>query len=532
MEKLIEFKKNIIAWYPIKNGDTVLQLGKDEEILKELKNKTENVTTVESALEITSNYDFIVLIGTLDKLNSAEALDLLGNLKNHLTENGKILIAMKNKFGLKYWAGEKISSQANSFEAIVKSNYLGLNKTKEILNLLNLKYKFYYPLPDYNFTNVIFTDENLPSKDSIDARDINFLNEEELIVFSEREAYKQIIEQDKEMFPFFANSYFIEISNKENFEDIKYVSYGTTRKEEFRIKTVMRKDAVYKNANNEKAISHIKNIARNIDILNQSKINCLDKFENNTIISKYLENAVSFDEVLIDEYKKNGLEKTIQKIIEFKETVLNKLLDNSKETSNVFEKYGIKVEDELISKMHFTKNGVIDLIFQNCLVENDCLYAYDQEWYEENVPIEFILYRAIIYFTELKSLEDVNKILELLDISQYTEIFEKLEEKIQKSILDEEIWELHRKSILSFAGFSNIIENYKNQILEANKHSEELEKVIEEYKKQIEELDSRIKQKDVELEDYANQLRAIANSISWKITKPIRKISGVLHSKK
>lgn len=294
----------------------------------------------------------------------------------------------------------------------------------------------------------------------------------------------------------------------------------------------MKNEAVYKTANNEEAEEHIKNISRNIDILKSSKIDCLDKLENNTIISKYLHNAISYDEVLINEYKQNGLEKVIEKIKEFKQNILDKLIEDVSNEKNVFEKYEIDVDTSLKEKMHFTKNGIIDLIFQNCLFENETIYAYDQEWYEENVPIEFILYRAIFYFTELKKIEDINKIYEALKIKEFVGIFEKLENKLQATIIDDNIWNLHMKSTESFAGSSNIIENYKNQINEANKHSKELEDVVEEYKKQIEELNSRIKEKDVALENYANELRAIASSISWKITKPIRNLSGVLHHKK
>ncbi len=529
MKELIEFKKNIIAWYPINRENSVLQFGKDEEILNELKTKTDKVDSVEKVSEIKNSYDYITLIGTFENLSNEEILNLLKALKQNLTDSGKILIAMKNKFGIKYWAGEKINSKLDAFESIVKSNNLGYNKIKEILNSLDFKYKFYYPLPDYNFTNVIFTDENLPSKDSIDARDLNYSEENELIMFSEREAYKQIIEQDKNMFPFFANSYFIEVSKNENFEDIKYVSYGITRQRNCRIKTVMKKDSVYKNANNEEAISHIKNIAQNIEILNKCNIPCLDSFENNTIKSRYLKNAISYDELLINEYKKNGLDKTIDKIKEFKINILDKLIENPTDENTVFEKYGIEINKK--EKLHFTKNGIIDLIFQNCLVENEEINVYDQEWYEENTPIEFILYRAIFYFTELKKLEDVNKIYEALGIQEFVKSFEELENKIQYSIIDRKMWELHIKSTESFAGSSNIIENYKNQVLEANKHAGELENVVEEYKKQIEELNLRISEKDVQLENYANELRAIANSISWKITKPIRSLSSVLHKK-
>lgn len=56
--------------------------------------------------------------------------------------------------------------------------------------------------------------------------------------------------------------------------------------------------------------------------------------------------------------------------------------------------------------------------------------------------------------------------------------------------------------------------------------------LIEEYKRQIEELTNRINDKDVELINYAEQLRAISNSLSWKITKPLRRVSEKFHSAK
>ena len=62
MKELIQFKKNIIAWYPIENGDNVLQVGKDVEILKELKSKTDKVTIVENLSKIKEKYDYITLI--------------------------------------------------------------------------------------------------------------------------------------------------------------------------------------------------------------------------------------------------------------------------------------------------------------------------------------------------------------------------------------------------------------------------------------------------------------------------------------
>ena len=234
MEELLEFKKNIISWYPIKKEDNVLQFGKDNYITQELMLKTNNVTVTENISEITDKFDYITLIGTFEKLSLDEIKDLLECAKEVLKENGKILLAMKNKFSMKYWAGDRINLDAEAFDSIVKSNdnILSLSQIKKILENLNLKYKFYYPLPDYEITNVIYTDDFLPNNDNIDARVLTFCGEEEFLNFSERDAYKQLVSADKKMFPFFANSFFIEVSKNENFEDIRFVSFSITRKKD------------------------------------------------------------------------------------------------------------------------------------------------------------------------------------------------------------------------------------------------------------------------------------------------------------
>lgn len=526
MEELLEFKKNIISWYPIKEENSVLQVGKNDYITQELKLKTSKVTVIESIEKITDKFDYITLIGTFEKLNSEKIKNLLESAMERLNENGKILLAMQNKFGMKYFAGDRINIDVEAFESIVKSNEntFSLPQIKKMLENLNLKYKFYYPLPDYEITNVIYTDDFLPNNDNIDARVLTFCGEEEFLNFSERDAYKQLVNSDKKLFPFFANSFFIEISKKEDFEDIRFVSFSITRKKEHRIKTIIRKDKVYKYADNKEAINHINKISNNIKILNDCKIDVLGDTKNNIIECEFLKDAISYDELLMQYYNKNGLDSCLEKIKEFQNNILNKLpieIDIPEET--VFEKYEVEIPEEKKKKLHFTKYGVLDLIFQNCLVKNDKLYIYDQEWFEENVPIEFILYRDILYFTELKNAEDINGILKVLNLEDYAECFYILEEKLQNQIVDKNIWDLHISSIRRIGTTKHMIENLEERLEIANN-------LIEEYKKQIEELTNRIHDKDAELVSYADQLRNISNSLSWKITKPLRSVSEKLHS--
>lgn len=527
MEKeLLKFKKNIISWYPIEKDDTVLQIGEDEEIHKEILRKTNKVVVIKNIDELKNNdkFNYVTLIGAFENVQKeTEIINLIKDADKSLAENGKILIAMKNKFGMKYWTGEKESDDSEMFGNIVSKteNILGLEKIKKILDDLSLKYKFYYPLPDYKITNVIFTDDYLPTNDSMDARNLTYCKDGELLVFSEREAYKQLLNEDKIQFPFFANSFFIEVSKNVDFKDIRYVGYGITRKEQHRIKTVIRKDVVEKTADNENAKEHIKNISRNIQVLNDAKIECLDKVEKDMIISQFLANAKSYDEVLMEFYNKDGLDRVIEHIKGFKIEILDKLLINNQCESlenTVFEKYNIEISNEQKEKMHFTKNGILDLIFQNCFVKEEKIFVYDQEWYEDNVPIEFILYRAIFYFSELKKNVDINEIYEKLDLTEYIESFEKLETIIQGNIVDERMWELHRNSTKSLGGSKNFAESYEAKLEAANVHIKNLEILLEDHKKII--------------EDYKNQLNTISNSLSWKITEPLRSVSSILKKNK
>ncbi len=534
---LLEFKKNIISWYPIEKKDTVLQIGKDEEIFKELSKKSDKVVVLENINEVKmeAKFDYVTLIGNFETLETEkEIINLLEYAKNCLSRDGKILLAMQNKFGMKYWAGEKPNKNLNSYFTIENSssNILSMPRIKGILKNLKLKYKFYYPLPDYKLTNVIYTDEFMPNNDNIDSRILTFSDKNEILNFSEREAYKQLVSEDKSLFPFFSNSYFIEISEKDKFEDIRFVSFGVTRKKEYRIKTIITKNKVYKYADNEASELHIDKISNNIEVLNKNKIECLGKVKKGFIECDFLKDAISYDEYLIKVYKERGLEQVIEKIKEFEKNILYKLYDeNEKIEQNVFDRYGINLPENLKIKLHFVKNGILDLIFQNCLVKKDKIFAYDQEWFEKDVPLEFILYRAIFYFTELKKLEDFEVLLEKLDLKEFNEYFEKLENDIQKKLIDEDMWKLHEDSVKEIGSINRILDNYEERLNAANEHISNLENIQVEYQKGIEDLQKLIQDKDVQLVQYANDLRAISNSLSWKITKPIRMLAWMINPK-
>ena len=387
-----------------------------------------------------------------------------------------------------------------------------INRLLEEQNLT--EYKYYYVLPDYKATNAIFTDEYLPNLESINR---NFLyGEEEFENFNQTEAYIELLKEEKQSFKFFANSYFVEIGkSKLEPNGIRFVSYTNIRREKYKIQTIIYEDRVEKTYANDMAKEHIQTIHKNIDIMNQKNIKTLDRYENDKIISKYIKDFNSYDKILTELLENKKETEFFETITNYKNTLLEKLEEadyNSIKENNVFTKYGVNVEKEMIQKLHFVKYGLWDLIFHNAFYINEEIYFYDQEWFDYNVPIEFIIYRAIAYFPIAHSYIRTNELYERLGLNEFLKIFEDLDSKLQLEIRDNEIWKLHTSTRTG----QTLFDLYKNLVVE-----------FMEYKKvynlntirEISEENKRLRQ---EIERLNQEKERIYTSTSWKVTKPVR----------
>ncbi len=457
--------------------------------------------------------DYIIL-----KDFSKDNIEELELSANNLKENGKILILMDNN----------LSVNSICTNNIDKDKLFNRKEIENILDKNGLIYrKFYYPLPDCKMTNVIFTDKHLPDRETI-TRNIKFYEENEIEKNAQNTEFKKILDQDSNLFKIFANSFFIECS-KNQFEDneIEFVSFSNMRKEEYRIKTIIKGDKVYKQAGNDLSKGHIEQIKKNIDILNKVNLNTLDRYEDTTIISSYQENRDTLDKNIIDKLK-NGQVDDVKILINdlFKELKEKLIIVNPE--INVFDKYEIKYEQKNIENLTFIKYGLWDTIFQNIFFIDDQYFFYDQEWIEENMPIEFIIYRAFKYNQELQNFLDVKEIYKDFNINEENlKLFIDLDNKLQEKTRSELNWKLHTNSINIYKD-SNIIQNLKEQ---SNQKEQERKNIEEDCKKLLNEKDSRIKflednmeQTCTLLKQKEEELERIKNSTSWKITEPLRKI--------
>ena len=201
------------------------------------------------------------------------------------------------------------------------------------------------------------------------------------------------------------------------------------------------------------------------------EIKTLDTYEDGKIISKYVE-AETLEDKLIKTCKEQGIEEFIKQIEEYREFLKEKLEVTEEVEKNIFTKYKVECKEETLNKLTFVKNGLWDLIFKNCIIIDNEWYFYDQEWQEENVPVEYILYRAILYFHESKKYISDEEVFEKLNISEFVPIFNELDNKIQEKIRKQLVWNLHSKEevekdkyIKRFKEICNIDKEQENERL-------------------------------------------------------------------
>lgn len=518
---LSDVRKNILNWYEFKENSTILQINANYgEITDLLCENAKKVIAIESSkkcatiiekrhkdkenlevivgefnkIQLTEKFDYIIVIGIINGIEQ-----IIEYANKNLKEDGTLLLAVNNKIGVKSWITTK--EQEN---VITNSKISGTTKQLEKL-LQGKQYKFYYPLPDYKLPNIIYTENCMPTLSNIH-RDLTY--KDGTVNFKELDAYYEIIKNNPEDFKIFANSLLIE-SSKINLKNnnIKFIVFSNIRKDKYRIKTIVKDTEVHKMQVNEKSKEHIEKVKNNIKILQSLGINILDSYNNSKIVSKYVQEP-TLEDKLLKLYKEQGKTIFLQEIEKYKQFLKEKLQIVSQADNNIFTKYNINCEN--INGLTFVKHGFWDLIFQNCFIIDNQYYFYDQEWYEENVPIEYILYRAIVYCNEIKKYITDEDVFGFLGIMEYINIFKELDDKIQEKTRKNIVWSLHIEDDLEKTRQFQIENELKKELQQKEYENQNLRVEVEKLK--------------MENTHHCNEIFLMKNSLSWKATEPLRKV--------
>ena len=224
---LSRVRENILNWYPLKKTDSVLEIGagcgaitgmlcqkagkvtsvelsrRRAEINFARNSEKENLTIMVGNLNdmtFPENFDYVVVNGVLEYAMSFTEGEtpyetFLKEMGGYLKPEGKLLIAIENRLGLKYFAGAPEDHTDIHFFGIdgYPENHSVRTFSKEELGelLKNSGFPFlhfYYPYPDYKFPTEIFTDESLYTNSY--GRNYPVYTDKTVALFSESEGVK------------------------------------------------------------------------------------------------------------------------------------------------------------------------------------------------------------------------------------------------------------------------------------------------------------------------------------------------------
>ncbi len=412
---LSPLRENIVDWIPLDSSMKVLEVGSGcGAITGALARKAGTVTCIDLSKkrslinanrhkecdnvtihvgnfkdiepELPTDYDYIFLIGVFEYGQGYMGTDtpyedFMAILKKHMGDCGRMVIAIENKFGLKYWAGCKEDHFGTFFSGIedypdgggVRTfTRRGLEKIMKVNNVGDCS--FYYPYPDYKFMTTVYSDAYLPQVGELSNNLRNF-DRDRMMLFDEKNAFDSIIREG--VFNEFSNSYLLVIGEP---LDIKYAKFSNDRAEKFAIRTDICQNkagnrTVYKTPIGSQAMEHIENIAAFYGELckrfsgGRFRINKC-QLEDGRLQLEYLKGKTL--EMLLDEHLDRGDEAGFRTLIdEFAEAV----------------KYN---EDMPVNDY--------DLIFSNILVdeETDQWTILDYEWtFMQQMPAVQNIVRAL-----------------------------------------------------------------------------------------------------------------------------------------
>ena len=117
-ENIREIQKGILKWYPFKGGAKCLYVGEESDAVFEMLSDGMDVVCI-GAEEIVSGgekYDYIIAIESLEILSDVAAA--LKSLSEMLKQDGHMLLGFNNRFGTRYFFGDRDPYTKNIFDGI------------------------------------------------------------------------------------------------------------------------------------------------------------------------------------------------------------------------------------------------------------------------------------------------------------------------------------------------------------------------------------------------------------------------------
>lgn len=458
-------RQNIIDWYDFKENSSVLEIGAGcGAVSGAICKQAGKVTSVELSkrraminayrnhhydnlnimvgnfnnITFHETYDYITLIGVLEYANYFTGGDdsfvsFLKNIKRLLKPDGKLLIAIENKFGMKYFAGQVEDHTGQLFDGI--EGYIGTDSKvrtfskKELRDIVTeaglSEVKYFYPFPDYKFPIQVFSDDYLPNAEDL-VCSLDSYDNDRIRLFDETAAFAGIV--NAKQFDFFSNSFFVEAGMEQiSQQEAKIYSKITKdRKKEYQIETSIYINhetgecKAIKKAMTPEAKKHIQQMnfmyCKEEEKKNKNHFSatlCKSKYDDEKLYFEFVKGN-SFCDMLLDALKAGNCTEFEKLLFEYE--------------NMVYEMAAANIKDTDLKRIEEAEGLNIDLTFDNIIEVRPGEYKIiDYEWcIQEKTSVKFVLYRAVYAFymryqDTISKYYTLNRLFEILGIQKEEE---------------------------------------------------------------------------------------------------------------
>ncbi len=404
----------------------------DDQTIEGSDNDSEEIVTYaenidygdEPTITVGKNYKYIILLGAFEYMKRPKAT--LEALRSQLFSDGTMLIAMDNRFGLRYFCGDRDPFTDRNFDGI--EDYMRINKadrvsmhgrayTKaEAVKMLEQAgltgMHSFSVLPAIEEPQLFYAEDYLP-KEEMRVRFNEYYSHPDTIFLQEGALYQKIIENG--MFHQMANGYLIECGKKADtkqaFNDMQQITVSMERGKEYSLATIIRRDSkVVKKALYAEGVERLKGIIANDAYLRERGIKVVD---SELIGDEYVmpfvegESAVAYFRRLLSEDTKalyRELNRFFEVVLQSSDAVDYDEIDwyhyapgNEKQKADDpnYDKWYKIAYSEPNALGKIMRKGFVDLVLLNCFVVDGEFVFYDQEFTVENLPAYTILWRSI-----------------------------------------------------------------------------------------------------------------------------------------
>lgn len=393
-EKLLaEIPTGLLRWYPFRKNARILYIGNPGDSMAQMlaeRTQPSYFSCANDSKGIAGKFDYIVCIEALER--SEKPAEELRHFRDYLASDGKLILGMNNRLGLRYFCGDRDIYTGRNFDGIENYKHIDggrpsgrMYSRAEIAKMLHESgwehFRFYSVLSDLQNPAFIYVEDFLPNEDLANRLFPTYYSPDTVFI-REEELQGDLVENG--LFHTMANAYLVECALTEDFSDVLHVTCSTERGPENASFTIThRSGQVEKRAAYPEGRERLRQLAANMEGLRRRGVSVVaGTLAGDSYVMPYIKAPLGHI------YLKQLLYTNREKFLEAMDCFRAAILQSSE----------IASPDKGDGEGVVLACGYWDMVPLNSFYIDGEFVFFDQEFCLSPCPANFVIYRAIAAF--------------------------------------------------------------------------------------------------------------------------------------